>query len=421
MYTEPLSYWQSTAPTVPLSTELPRQADVAIVGGGLLGASTCYWLAKQGVRVALLERTALADGATGRNGGFVVAGPAEDYPDAIAHLGHETAKAIMKLTLQNRALLQQVLQEDEIVCDYREPGTIRLALTETEVDALKREVKALQADGFPGEFLDRDQVQTSIQVPLGPQIMGGRFLPEQGLLQSARLVQGLVYAALRRGAKAYQAEVVALLPERNHVGLQTSRGTLYADKVVVAANIWTSRLLSELTDIIVPVREQMLAYAPITTVFTTGVSAIVTTHEYWQQTPDGTILLGGCGSVAPGEDIGVWESRPTRVVQEAIEQVLPRLFPTLPPLHVRHRWAGLLDYTTDSAPIVDYGPHMSNVFFACGFSGHGMPFGLPFGQLLAIAVQSGALPSELKPFRLDRPTLKRWSTIQNNIETRVPH
>ena len=81
---------------------LPRLADVTVVGGGLLGSATSYWLAKQGVPVVLLERTALAAGATGRNVGFVVAGPAELYPDAIAHLGHETAHVVMIVTHGSR-------------------------------------------------------------------------------------------------------------------------------------------------------------------------------------------------------------------------------------------------------------------------------------------------------------------------------
>src|SRR5207244_4054724 len=94
-------------------------------------------------------------------------------------------------------------------------------------------------------------------------------------------------------------------------------------------------------------REQMLAYAPVAPLFPVGVSAKVAIDEYWHQTPDGAILIGGCSSVAPGEDVGVWETQPTTVVQDALEQVLPRLFPELSYLQVKQRWAGLLDYSAD--------------------------------------------------------------------------
>ncbi|MGH2495348.1 MAG: NAD(P)/FAD-dependent oxidoreductase [Ktedonobacteraceae bacterium] len=413
MQTDSTSYWQSTVSPTPLSTDLPRMADVAVIGGGLMGTATCYWLARQGMPVALLERSALAAGATGRNGGLVVARTAGPYSKAITELGHETARAIMDVTLENRTLLRQVLQEEAIACDYREPGALRLALSETEVEQLTQEVDALCRDGFAAQWLDREDIQPLIQTPMASEILGGRFLPEEGLVHSARLVQGIMRAALQRGARAYQAEVQAIAPDGNAVRLQTSRGTLLAGAVVVAANIWASKLLPVLADFIVSIREQMLSYAPLAPVFTTGISAAVTVHEYWQQTPDGTILIGGCGSVAPNEDVGVWESSPTKVVQDAIEQVLPRLFPALAPLQVVQRWAGLLDYTTDNHPIVDRVPDMPNMFFLCGFSGHGMPYGMRFGQLLAETVQKGELPPALQPFRLDRPTLRKWSAVKH--------
>ncbi len=413
MQTDSTSYWQSTVPATPLSTELPRMIDVAVIGGGLMGTATCYWLARQGVPVALLERSALAAGATGRNGGFVVARPAGPYSKAIARLGHETARAIMDVTLESRTLLRQALQEEAIACDYREPGTIRLALSEAQAEQQIQEVDALCTDSFPAQWLDRKDIQPLIHTPMALEILGGRFLPEQGLIHPARLVQGLMRAALHRGVRAYQAEVQAIVPTGNAVRLQTSRGTLLAGTVVVAANVWASKLLPMLADIIVPIREQMLSYAPIAPVFTTGISAAVTVDEYWQQTPEGTILIGGCGSVAPDEDVGIWENSPTKVVQDTIEQVLHRLFPALAPLQVAQRWAGLLDYTTDGHPIVDRVPGMPNVFFLCGFSGHGMPYGMRFGQLLAATVQSGELPSALQPFRLDRPTLRKWSAVRD--------
>jgi gamma-glutamylputrescine oxidase len=102
MMSDSVSYWQQRAPTVPLASDVPRWVDVAVIGGGLMGTATSYWLARAGISVALLEREAIGWGATGRNGGFVVAGPAGGYSDAIERLGHETAFAVMRDTLANQ-------------------------------------------------------------------------------------------------------------------------------------------------------------------------------------------------------------------------------------------------------------------------------------------------------------------------------
>ena len=90
-YHEPLSYWLKTASQPVLSTDLPDTADIAVIGGGLLGAAISYWLARAGRAVVLLERTLPAYGATGRNGGFVSVGLVESYAHAIERHGHGMA------------------------------------------------------------------------------------------------------------------------------------------------------------------------------------------------------------------------------------------------------------------------------------------------------------------------------------------
>jgi gamma-glutamylputrescine oxidase len=259
--------------------------------------------------------------------------------------------------------------------------------------------------------ISRENIQEHINTPITTGILGGQFIPEQGLVHSAKLVQGIVWAALRRGARAYHAEVFKLESSDNNITLHTSQGNMQAGKVIIATNAWTSKLLPELTNIILPIREQMLAYAPIAPIFTPSIAFDMVEGEYCQQTPDGAILIGGCTfatKTTKKESLGTWDCKPTAMVQNAIERVLPRLFPKLPRLYVTQRWAGLLDYTVDACPIVDQVPDMPGAFVAAGLSGHGMPFGMRFGQLLTKAVQDGTIAPELKPYRLDRPTLKEW-------------
>ena len=403
---EPRSYWHATAaPPIP-SDPLPAEADVVVVGGGLLGCWTAYWLARAGVAVTLVERTAISWGATGRNGGFVRAGTAGGYVDAMKHLGREAARDLWRLTEEGQALVGRIVAEEGIDCDYRTPGTLSLALTEASLEEMRRNLATMHADGLSGEFVDRQGAQALIDTPLGPEITGGLFFPDGGLLHSARYLVGIAAAAQRRGARLCQAGVTALVAEGDGTRVETTAGAIRAQRVIVAINAWSDELVPDLAGLVVPVRGQILSYAPQSPVFTTGIGAsVATTGEYWQQTPDGAIVIGGCRADAPHGDVGVREMVPTPDVTTAIEAVLPRLFPQLEGLRVARRWAGLMAFTADYLPVAGAAPGLPGVWVTGGYCGHGMPYGPRVGQLLAEAAMTGTTPAPLAPLRLDRPTL----------------
>ncbi|HEU4326987.1 MAG TPA: FAD-dependent oxidoreductase [Roseiflexaceae bacterium] len=400
----PLSYWQQarTARSAP-AEPLPAQVDLAVVGGGLLGVACAYWLARAGHAPLLLERDVLAAGATGRNGGLMVVGTAEDYPGAIARLGHQTARRIWALTEQSVALLHETLIEERIDCAYCPNGHLQLALDPEQQRRQERTAGLLREDGFGVELLDRAAVQALIDTPLGPQIAGGLMLPG-GRLHSGRLVWGLAEAAERHGAQIREG-VACLEIAQDGAGVRivTTAGVVQARTAVVAANAWLGALLPALAGLVTPVRGQVLAYAPTQPVFSTGGSAAVTpTGEYWQQTADGSIVIGGCRADASGRDVGITSATPSPEVQGAIERVLPGLFPDLALPPVALRWAGLMAFTPDYTPVAGPLPDEPGIWAVGGFSGHGMPFGLILGRLLAEALGGHARAQELHPFRIDR-------------------
>ncbi|GAB4192158.1 MAG: FAD-binding oxidoreductase [Roseiflexaceae bacterium] len=400
----PLSYWQQARPAqVGPAGPLPERVELAVVGGGLLGCACAYWLARAGHAPLLLERDFLAAGATGRNGGLMVAGTAEDYPGAVARLGHTTARQIWALTEQGLALLHQTLIDEAIDCDYRPTGHLQLALDHEQQRRQERTAALLRAGGFGVELLDRAAAQALIDTPLGPQIVGGLMLPG-GRLHSGRLVWGLAGAARRHGAQIREGVAcLEIAQDGSGVRIVTASGSLWARMVVVATNAWLGALLPPLAAVVTPVRGQALAYAPVRPVFSTGASAALTpTGEYWQQTPDGAIVIGGCRAQATGRDVGVTGATPSPEVQQAIERVLPELFPELALPPVARRWAGLMAFTPDYSPIAGRLPGQPSVWAVGGFSGHGMPFGLILGRILAEAIGGRATPSELHPFRIER-------------------
>jgi gamma-glutamylputrescine oxidase len=400
---EPPSYWQATTESIALSENLPTGAAVAVVGGGILGAATCYWLSRSGISTVLLERDTLAHGATGRNGGFVSIGPAEGFLRTVKRQGPEIAQSVLQMTIENQQSLQSILLEEGIHCDYRTAGSIHIAMHENEWNDFAHDTHALQQVGITMEMLEHQSLQKLIGTPLSSEIPGGRFNPLDAVVHPIKLVQGLIAAAQRHGAHVCKATITQLEARQGSLHIHTTSGSLSAEKVIVAANAWTSTLLPIFAPFISPVRGQMLAYASIPAIFSTAMGASITpTGEYWQQRPDGVIVLGGCRAVAHDLDVGLKPNQPTQEVQSALENVLPTLFPQLKGLQVKQRWAGLMAFTPDYLPIVDQVPAIPGVWAVGGFSGHGMPFGLRMSQLLADEVIHSAKSTSLQPFRLER-------------------
>jgi gamma-glutamylputrescine oxidase len=122
-------------------------------------------------------------------------------------------------------------------------------------------------------MLDRRQVQDLVRTPLSPEIIGGRFLAEDGGIHPVRFVQGVAQASLCYGARIYHATALQLVSDGQEVQVYTTHGSLHARKVIVATNALISNLLPKFSRLIMPVRGQMLAYAPIAPVFPVGMSA----------------------------------------------------------------------------------------------------------------------------------------------------
>jgi glycine/D-amino acid oxidase-like deaminating enzyme len=406
------SYWQRTSDRSTISSaDLPATSDVVIIGAGVHGASATYYaatLAKStGQRVTLIEQELPAYGASGRNGGFVSTGTADSYANTAKRVGRDVAKHILHLSIRTRGLIDDVLKKENIACDYRVSGKINYALSESTYASMSQSADMMREDGLDIEMLKHSDLQKLIGTPLSEEIEGGKYVGKDGLLHSAKMVVGLVAAAQRHGATiCLNTQVIGLATEGNRVRVKTNHGDVSAGSVIITVNAWSNRVLPKLKNIITPVRGQVLTYEPIAPTLQQGMGVEVTpTGEYWQQTPDGSILIGGCRADAPDREWDRLEDGLHETVQTSIERVIPRLFPRLNNLKVSQRWSGPMAFTPDYLPVIDKASELPNTWVSGGYCGHGMTFGLPFGELLATAALTGTTPSDLVPFRLSRPSL----------------
>jgi len=364
------SYWLEEAREELRVRPFAGAAEVAVIGGGVTGCSCALTLAERGVRVRLYEAREIAGGASGRNGGFALRGAAEPYDAARASLGPERARRLMELTERTLDRMEELAGDA-----LRRVGSLRLAWDDLEREALTGEHDALREDGFAVEWIDE------LPAPLDRLYRGAILHPHDGALFPARWVRRLAARAADAGADIREREAADV-------------ATVEADAVVVAGDGFTASLVPALAGLVVATRGQVLVTEPLGELLYERPHYAREGYDYWQQLPDGRLVIGGFRDVARDEEsTEVMET--TELVQGRIEALVEQLVGRRPA--VTHRWAGIWGTTPDLRPLVGRVPGRDELWVAAGYSGHGNVLGLACGDLVARALL-GEHPPELELF-----------------------
>jgi len=338
--------------------------DVAIVGGGIAGVATAYFLAKSGASVVVLEARGIAEAASGRNAGFLLAGVAENFVAASRRYGEANALRIWRLTKRTQTLARELVDEHGIDCDLRWNGSDQIAGDDEEWREVQESARLLAAQGVRVRTDDGTRTAT---------------YDEDADLHPVRWVRGLGRAAAAAGARIHEESTVTAVGP----GVaRTARGRVRAGAVLLCTNAYTVHLTATRVR---PVRGQMLATAPAPPTFARPAYA-KRGYQYWRQTVDGRVVVGGWRDTAAEREIGE-DERPTDEIQAQLEAFLRTHGITAP---VTHRWAGTMGFSHDALPYVgQIGPRL----FVCGgFTGHGMAFGPACAELVATLVRGGSHP-----------------------------
>ncbi len=360
------SLWLDHAPAMAPARLLERDAEIAIVGGGITGCAAAYVLARAGRRVRLYEAREIAGGASGRNGGFALRGMPAPFDVTADNVGEERTRELWEWT---ESSMKQLAALAGAV--FRPLGSLRIGADEEEREELRREYDGLRRAGLEAEWLD------DLDGPLAGRFAGAIRHPMDGALQPAVWVRRLAGLAADAGAEL-----------REHTRLESIEDAR-APVVLVATDGYPSGLLGELEGLIIPTRGQIVATEPIPERWYEVPHYGRHGFDYWHQTPEGRIVAGGFRDTTLATEFTADEVI-TSPVQGALEAFVQSIAGRK--LRVDYRWAGIFGTVMDFLPVVGRVPGLDGVWVAGGYSGHGNVLGFACGQLAANAILGEEAP-----------------------------
>ncbi len=381
------SYYAATASREAGFTALDANldCDVAVVGGGLAGLSAAIELADRGYGVVVLEAQQVGWGASGRNGGQVIAGLACDQSTIEAQLGIEPARRIWAMTLEALRLIGERRERFSIDCNWQD-GFMALATSARKAQELERWQAHMQsAYGYETRPIAPAEVGQWIA---SPRYHGGYFDPLGGHLHPLKYSLGLAHAAKRLGVRIHEHSAVTALQPGPSVRLATARGSVRASHVLLAGNVYLQGLAPTIESRIMPVGTYIVASEKLPPALALSLipskAAVCDTNfvlDYFRPTADHRVLYGGrvsYSTATPGNLAGAMQRR------------MAATFPQLAETKVEYAWGGFVDISMNRAP--DFGRlgapgrDFDNVYYLQGFSGHGLALTGLAGRLVAEAI-----------------------------------
>ncbi|MGV3573911.1 MAG: NAD(P)/FAD-dependent oxidoreductase [Devosia sp.] len=379
----PPSYYAASRNIIRETKKLEGEvtADICVVGAGYSGMSTAIHLAEQGLKVVVVEAAEVGWGASGRNGGQVVNGLNASLATITKRYGETTANFVGGLVQEGAGIIYDWVERYGIDCDLKR-GNIYAAYTEQHMRDLEAKKALWQRHGMDDhELLDRAAIRQHIgsDVYVGGMIdnSGGHMHPLNLVLGEAKAFEGL-------GGAIYEHSPVTRVGQSpDSAVVETSGGRVTAKTVVVCGNAYLGNVVPELTSRVMPVSTQMMATAPLgkeraEALLPTGVCVEDVRYilDYFRVSADYRLIFGG-GVVYGGTD-------PADVVAK-LRPNMEKVFPQLKGERIDFAWSG--NFALSFSRVPQMGRLGNRIYFAHGYSGHGVTGSHLFGRILAEAIQ----------------------------------
>lgn len=385
------------------AVDVGRSADAVVIGAGIIGAACAYSLTLRGLSVLLIERDAPARGASGACEGNLVLWDRPTAPDLeVTRWSHRRWEE----------LSGELLEATGMDIEFERKGSLMLAQDEPTLAAARARCAWLAEHDVPHEWLDAAALH-EVEPDLTPAIEHGALFPEDSQIEPRIATAALVAGARGQGATVLLHEPVLSIELRDNgrraVVTTTGRG-VETPHLVVAAGVWTPRLLAGVVDLPVSARKGQIAVVTAAIqvrhkVMEAGYAGTVASGEgglliaaVVESTRSGSILLGSSRLVTDPDDRTVDVDVLGRIVARALE-----FFPGLASGRLLRSYAGLRPMSPDHAPLVGPVPGRPSVMLATGHEGGGVMMAAATGELIARQVTGEEIPvpyAALLPDRL---------------------
>lgn len=380
-------------------TDLPRSAKIVVVGGGIVGCSVAYHLAKRGVETLLLERHQLTSGSTWHAAGL------------IGQL--RTNANITKLLGYSVELYDRLEQETGYATGWRRNGGLRLACNADRWIEVKRQATSARSFGLEMQLLSAREAQALWPLMNVDDVIGAAFLPTDGQANPSDITQALAKGARLAGAKLVEGVAVTdFTIENDRVrGVVTNRGAVACEKLVLCAGLWTQPLAAR-AGVAVPlsaVHHQYLVTEKIT-----GVTSDLPTLRdpdrltYYKEEVGGLVMGGYEPNPVPWSSGAVPEDFAFRLLQDDWDHFEPIMnlalgrVPALAEAGVKQMINGLESFTPDGNWMIGEAPEVRNFFVGAGFNAFGIASAGGAGMALAEWAADGEQPFDLWPVDIRR-------------------
>jgi glycine/D-amino acid oxidase-like deaminating enzyme len=371
--------WDETAIAEPRLPKLEEDltADAAIIGGGYCGLSAALHLAEGGIAPILLEAMGPGGGASGRNGGQVIAGVKLDPSEMIAKYGRDRGLALHRFCAGTADLVFSLIERFQIRCEAHRDGWIQAGYAPKVQAAIARRAAELREQGENVEPLGKERMAELIGADY---YRGGLLDRRSGMVQPYSYARGLAGAAIASGARLFgESRVTSLIREGSLWRLHTARGSVTTKQVLLATNAYLGSLYPALKTAMIPVSSYQISTDPLPAHLSNGilpaglpVSDLMQLGVYFRRDNAGRFIIGGRGSLTKRERPDLFE----RIHRQACT-----LYPALAAVPFPYRWGGKLALTFDHLPrLVTLEP---GLYAAYGCNGRGVALQTLMGKLSA--------------------------------------